>query len=112
MNKQQLFSSDMYAQGASGFLDINKITAAAWLNEILIPFFAEHFSNALQLEKKTGIYHCRFHPLYKIPVHSWPRRAPLSARVMRLCRTNNCSQQHPSTRNRTRDKLQEREVQD
>lgn len=35
-NKHQLSSSDIYARGASGFLDVNKITAAAWLNEILI----------------------------------------------------------------------------
>lgn len=54
---------------------------------------------------RTGHKHCRFHPWYKIPVHSWPRRALLLACVMGLCRPNNCSQQHPSMRNRTRDKL-------
>lgn len=54
---------------------------------------------------RPGRKHYRFHPSDKIPVHSWPRRALLLARVTCLCRTNNCCQQVPSTRNRTHDKL-------
>lgn len=35
----------MNAQGAAALSDMNKVTAAARLNEILIPARAEHFSH-------------------------------------------------------------------
>lgn len=67
----------------------------------------------MQSTSLTGIYQCRCHPLGRSPGHSWPGRAPPGAREMGLCRTGSGSQQLPSTRSRTRDRLQgERQEQD
>lgn len=54
---------------------------------------------------RTGHKQCRCHPSGRTPGHSWPGRAQLGARVMGLCRTGSASQQLPSTRSRTRDRL-------